>query len=242
MNPTTDPTQDHDEHFGEVLAAYLESVDAGWAPPRAALLERYPAFHRELVAFFAAHDEVHSLAEPFRPEEPTPAGASPTGTATVGLDPDSVKQPMELPSSFGDYELLEEIARGGMGVVYKARQKSLNRLVALKMILSGRLASVDDMQRFRNEAEAAALMDHPSIIPIYEVGEFQGQPYFSMKLIEGGSLAQHLPRFAGDLRAAVQLMAQAARAVHYAHQRGILHRDLKPANILLASGSRATRR
>jgi len=136
--------------------------------------------------------------------------------------------------SVGDFELIAELAQGGMGIVYRARQRSLNRIVALKMLLTGRVTSDVGRARFRAEAEATAELDHANIVPIFEIGEHSGRPFFSMKLIDGGTLADLLhksPR--PPLRELVTALAKVCRAVHYAHQRGILHRDLKPSNVLI---------
>ena len=134
---------------------------------------------------------------------------------------------------FGDYELLEQIGRGGQGVVFRARQKSLNRTVALKVIGLGQWATKAHLKRFRLEAEAAARLEHPGIVPIHEVGERDGSCYFSMKFVEGGQLDEVARREPMPIRRAAELIAKVARTVHYAHEHGILHRDIKPGNILL---------
>ncbi len=159
-------------------------------------------------------------------EAPTWKGpAMPASTGAISLAAE--------PQRFGDYELLHEVARGGMGVVYRARQMTLNRIVALKMILAGRLATAEDITRFRTEAEAAARLQHPHIVAVHDVGAIDGQHYFSMEFIEGTSLAHKLQTGPMPGRTAARYVRLIARAVHHAHKQGILHRDLKPSNILI---------
>jgi tetratricopeptide (TPR) repeat protein/tRNA A-37 threonylcarbamoyl transferase component Bud32 len=233
------PTQftERCDRLDEAVTAYLEALENGLAPDRAVWLARYPDVARELAEFFADQDQLDILAAPLRKSGlglpcVTP-GQGQAWCRDTASDAAASMAGEPLPRSVGDYELLQMIGRGGMGFVYKARQKSLNRLLAVKMIRTRDGGATVDLQRLLHEAETIAHLDHPHIVPIYEVGWDQGAPYFSMKLVEGGSLADTLPRFAAQPRASARLMVQVARAVHHAHQRGILHRDLKPSNILL---------
>jgi serine/threonine-protein kinase len=210
--------------FAELLALELElRRDTGQFPCFADYAARFPDLADQVVAAF--HD-------------PDQATADVPATQVWNNSPDEVVQASRATASLngerlGDYELLEEIARGGMGIVYKARHIGLKRQVALKMILSGSLATPDERARFRREAELAANLDHPNIVPIYEVSDQDGVLYFSMKLVEGGNLTRKIAAYQRDPCATARLLATMARAVHYAHGKGFIHCDLKPANILL---------
>ena len=142
-----------------------------------------------------------------------------------------------FPKYFGEFELLEELGRGGMGVVYKAWQKNLGRMVALKMVLRGGHARPEEMARFQAEAKAIALLEHPNIVPVHEAGIFEEQPYFSMRFVEGQTLATILTQGPIKPRDAASLIAKITRAVHHAHERGVLHRDLKPSNVIIDQGN-----
>src|SRR5262249_55109520 len=137
------------------------------------------------------------------------------------------------PRTVAGYEILGELGRGGMGVVYKARQPGLQRVVALKMILAGTHAAPEQLERFRTEAEAVARLQHPNIVQVYEVGEENGCPYFSLEFVDGDSLAKRIETAPQPPREAARIVRDLARAMQLAHERGILHRDLKPANILM---------
>ncbi|MHC4406797.1 MAG: serine/threonine-protein kinase, partial [Planctomycetota bacterium] len=199
----------------EIIAEYIFAEEAGESVSREELLEQHPDLSDELKEFFADRDRFKRLASPLSPE---------------------ASRHNDLPATvryFGDYELLEEVAQGGMGVVYKARQTSLNRIVAVKMILAGHLASDDDVKRFTDEAETAASLRHKAIVPIHEVGQQEGQHYFSMDYIEGKNLAELIRTDPPSPSEAARIVKAVAEAVDYAHQEGIVHRDIKPSNILI---------
>jgi tetratricopeptide (TPR) repeat protein/tRNA A-37 threonylcarbamoyl transferase component Bud32 len=202
-----------EQRLDDAVTAYLEAAESGGAPSRQEWLARYPDLAEGLSTFFADTDRVRCWTDPLC-------------QAVADVSP-------WKPASFGDYELVAEIGRGGKGVVYEARQISLNRTVALKMVRIDQLGEDIERRRLRNEAETAARLDHPCVLPVYDVGERDGQLYFSMKLLPGGSLADRLAEFKAQPRRAAEVVAVVARAIHHAHQRGVLHRDLKPSNILL---------
>jgi serine/threonine-protein kinase len=200
--------------------------ELGEAPQLDEYLQRFPQFAEELERQFEVHRALQG--------KPGPELTIPAGRADAGEDGSAGAAGADVPAVSG-YEILGELGQGGMGVVYKARQLGLGRLVVLKMIRTGVHASRAERDRFRAEAEAVARLQHPNIVQVYQVGEAEGQPYLALEWVEGGSLAHKLAGTPLAAPRAAALVAQLARAVHAAHQRGIIHRDLKPANVLLSA-------
>jgi serine/threonine-protein kinase len=215
-------TSDHDSQLAAALERLLAEAKAGRQPDWNAVAENHPALLAELRELFA----LAAMADEFR-TQPPPSDLLPAPAVAPLIN-----------RGFSDYELLEELGRGGMGVVYRARQNSLDRIVALKIILRGATAAKADLARFRGEAETAARLTHPHIVPVYEVGEHDGLPFFTMKYVRGTTLGERLAEGPLTGREAAELLAPVARAIASAHQQGVLHRDLKPSNVLIDAEGR----
>jgi tRNA A-37 threonylcarbamoyl transferase component Bud32/tetratricopeptide (TPR) repeat protein len=217
--------------FRELLALEREYRLGEPEPPAAAAYRaRFPEHAGLIAAAFASDADETQVS---RPSPDAIIDLSTTWSASSSGRPIGDAGDPTIALAGAGYDVESELGRGGMGVVYRAYQPALGRAVAVKLIRAGGLASEGDRRRFRNEAEAVAQLDHPHIVPIYEVGEARGHDYFSMKLVEGAGLDRRLAEFHRDPRATARLVAQIAEAVHHAHERGILHRDLKPANVLV---------
>ncbi len=228
LSLTTPSSDQREQRLNAVIADYLQAVQAGRAPNRRELLERHWDLTDGLVSFFGNEDHMKRLAG-----LPSPLLRVESYAERFSRSVDSGRG-LSASRGFGEFELLNEIARGGMGIVYKARHKRLNRIVALKTIQPGLSRATDDVVgRLRLEAKIDAALDHPNIVPLYEIGEHGGYPYLILKLIPGGDLERHVARMSKSPRAAARLMAKVARTVRYAHLNGVLHCDLKPSNILL---------
>jgi serine/threonine-protein kinase len=216
------PASDRDDQLARLLAQMTDDAQSGLPVDIDRICREHPDLSGELQELWGAVMVAEAIGSGSLADADEPTSRYDTASLSF-----------ELPCQFGDYELLEEIGRGGMGIVYRARQISLNRQVAVKMILRGQLASNLDRERFRAEAEAAAGLNHPGIVPVYEVGNIDGQPFFSMKLLKGQTLSQRLATGLMSPREAATILASVATAVHFAHRQGVLHRDLKPSNILI---------
>ena len=216
---------ERDETLAVLLGGLSDQLRQCGSADVEVVARKHPELAGELRELWAVAQFAQMIRRPavtiHRPTQPSTDSAKPT-----------------LPREFGDFTLMGELGRGGMGVVYRAQQKSLNRVVALKMIREAHLASTDDGARFRAEAEAAARLHHPNIVTVYEVGTHEGQAYFCMEYVPGPTLAQRI-HAEGPLpnREAARIVAVIAQAVQHAHEQGVLHRDLKPSNILLSAES-----
>lgn len=216
-----DPETQREARLAQVLDQLVELARRGEPLPWEAVLREHPDLADELRELWPTVQIAEELARPAAVD------------ALLASRLEQTPLQSQLPTLLGDYEVLAEIGRGGMGIVFKARQRSLGRVVALKMILDSALASEAERQRFRTEAKAAARLDHPGIVPVYDTGEFEGRPYFTMKYVEGPTLAQLAAAGPLPVRQAARYVLKVAEAVHYAHTQGILHRDLKPSNVIV---------
>jgi serine/threonine-protein kinase len=244
---------DDDPELAEILDRYLQAIQSGQRADREPLLRAHPGW----AGYFDCLDALEGMAPPSSLDGNAPPAADPpddegpfdgdrapvANNALAGPSrPQDEVSPSDatitvagavVPRDFGPYELIDEIGRGGMGVVYRARQKGLDRFVAIKMVLSSHLASPEHIRRFHDEARAAASLRHSNIVPIHEIGQFHGQHFFAMEYIDGKSLAERLAEGALPRNTAVRIIAKVASAVDHLHRHGIVHRDLKPSNILL---------
>lgn len=243
----------NDADLDQALAEYLAKCDSGTNPDRKTFLEKYPVEVREkLEHLLSAADWIEQLAGPSVAElanldhiapEHTQSSAEidsqvTHSSETLPLNDSTKSKKVEhtgpvLPCRFGDYELLKVIGRGGMGVVYYATQKHLDRPVAIKMIRSGALATAEEVQRFYAEARSAAQLHHPNIVTVYQCGELDGHHYFSMDFVDGADLDKLSKAAPLEPKKAAKYVRDVAQAIEFAHRRGILHRDLKPANVLV---------
>lgn len=212
-----------------ILADYLQAAERGQAPAPASWIARHPDHAAQLLAFLADLGRFGDFLG--LPKQPALEATTDLRSPAAGTDARSMAGGEG--ERFGEYELIRVLGQGGMGTVYEARLAGTSLRVALKMLKPTELEGAEATRQLREEVENTAGLRHPNIVPIYHVGEYAGQPFYTMELIEGGSLDQHLDRYRGQFAKTARLLATTARAVHHAHQRRILHRDLKPGNILL---------
>jgi len=215
-----DSQEQNDEKLALLLTELADRVQRGEPVDISKVCEEYPEHASELRYLWGTVLVTEAV------------GANQALTSSAG-EGEAMAWPPQLPFPIGDYELIEQVGQGGMGIVFRARQMSLGREVAIKMIQQDRLNSPEDHQRFLAEAEATARLEHPGIVQVYEVGQFDGTPFFSMQFVRGQTLAQRLRNGPIGQRQAAALIANVSRAIDYAHKQGILHRDIKPSNILL---------
>ncbi len=227
---------DREQRFADLVSSLLERFQGGEQLVFQQVAELHPEFASDLREIWGTLIVTDVAALEARLSDDESRSASRSRSSSSDASPQASK--FNLPRDIGDYELLEVIGRGGMGVVYRALQRSLNREVAVKMIQENRPLDPESRMRFITEAEATARLQHPSIVPVYEVSEIDGQPFFSMQLIRGETLASVLRQGPMPQRQAASILSAVSHAIHYAHSQGILHRDIKPSNIMLEAGGR----